>query len=57
MNKDIMIKLGFTQEVELVERGICPLCKKPMGSFTDALSARENEISGLCQTCQDDIFD
>ena len=26
-------------------------------TFTDLLSAREYEISGLCQTCQNDTFE
>jgi len=36
--------------------GICVMCHKPATSFTDALSAREFQISQLCQLCQDRIF-
>lgn len=35
----------------------CPMCKKPIGEFKDALSKKEYMISGLCQHCQDLIFD
>ena len=55
MNKEIMKSAGFEEEVERVEKGICPICEKQIlaGSFRDALSEREFQISGLCQECQD----
>lgn len=28
----------------------------PPGSFRDALSAKEFTVSGLCQSCQDEMF-
>ena len=35
----------------------CPLCHLPIiDEFRDALSTREYQISGICQTCQDDVF-
>lgn len=40
--------------------GVCPFCGKeivPENEFKDGLSLREYEISGLCQSCQDDFFD
>lgn len=46
--------------VRAVSEGICPLpdCHKPisMDQFRDELSRREYRISGLCQSCQDKIF-
>ena len=58
MNKDIMKMAGFKREVKEVEMGNCPFCHKKIvaGSFRDALSAKEYEISGLCQSCQDEMF-
>ncbi len=58
MNKDIMEKVGFKKEVELVESGICPFCNKHVdwSDFEDDLSVKEFKISGLCQACQDEIF-
>lgn len=58
MNKKILQQFGFGEEVKAVERGDCPLCKRKVdkGEFRDELSHREFEISGLCQSCQDDIF-
>jgi hypothetical protein len=59
MNKEIMKKAGFTEQVTRVENGLCLICEKQIlvGSFRDALSEREFQISGLCQECQDFIFD
>ena len=31
-------------------------CGKPITPFRDMLSEQEYAISGLCQTCQDEIF-
>jgi len=39
--------------------GDCPFCGEPIDhihGFRDELSRREFEISGLCQTCQDEVF-
>lgn len=59
MNKDIMKKMGFAKQVTKAENGLCPICEKPIltGSFRDAISEREFQISGMCQECQDSIFD
>ena len=39
-----------------IASGLCPCCEFPVGTFRDEISAKEFEISGLCQTCQDEIF-
>jgi hypothetical protein len=39
-----------------ISDGKCPLCRKTITSFRDLLSEREYAISGMCQSCQDDIF-
>ena len=38
---------------------ICPFCKLQfiLNDFRDALSIREFRISGLCQNCQDEVFE
>ena len=58
MNKDIMKQAGFTKEVERVEGGKCPFCGKPIDirDFRTPLDTKEYTISGLCQPCQDSIF-
>jgi hypothetical protein len=32
-------------------------CGKEIGRFKDTLSVREYRISGLCQNCQDQVFE
>jgi len=58
MNQEIMKKLGFTEEVNMVNQGICPFCgrKVDVTSFRDDISLKEFRIGGLCQTCQDDFY-
>lgn len=56
MNRDIMQAAGFGKELELIDSGKCPFCKKEVGEFRDALSRKEFSISGLCQKCQDKVF-
>ena len=40
----------------LVMHGSCPLCGQSAVSFRDELSVKEYRISGLCQSCQDQVF-
>ena len=58
MHKKIMQTLGFNDEVNLVENGQCPFCKKIINEaeFKNKLSKKEYLISGLCQSCQDKYF-
>lgn len=57
MNIEIM-KQFFPAEMDLIEQKKCPFCRKQIsvGDFRDSLSIRECTISGLCQTCQDNVF-
>lgn len=34
----------------------CVCCGKPANSFRDELSVKEYGISGMCQACQDSVF-
>ena len=51
-------KMGFGHMEDEVEQGRCPFCKEVIdtATFTDELSKKWFEISGLCQKCQDDFF-
>jgi hypothetical protein len=40
-----------------IEKNLCVVCKTDVGSFRDKLSEKEYAISGLCQKCQDSVFD
>jgi len=35
----------------------CVICKGPASEFKDERSKKEFSISGMCQVCQDRIFD
>jgi hypothetical protein len=59
MNKEIMRAAGFGKEVDAVEAGVCPLCGNKIDvatEFKDDLSREEYAVSGMCQSCQDDVF-
>ena len=50
----------ISEMVQTHAEGKCPFCGKEIDietEFRDALSKKEFEISGLCQSCQDDFFD
>lgn len=46
----------FPGTLAAVKANCCPMCKQPIGEFKNELSRKEYTISGICQTCQDDIF-
>ena len=58
MNKKIMEAAGFGEEVKQVESGKCPFCSEvvDLNGFRDVVSRKEHLISGLCQSCQDEVF-
>lgn len=51
------IEDAFPGTAEKIAKKRCPLCGDPIGKFRDRLSEREYEISGMCQNCQDTMFD
>lgn len=46
----------FPGTTQAISEHRCPVCKQPIGPFRDALSRKEYTISGMCQSCQDDVF-
>lgn len=42
---------------EQASLGLCPFCGEVPGPYRDEVSRTEAQISGLCQSCQDDFFD
>jgi transcription initiation factor IIE alpha subunit len=58
MNRDIMESFGFANEMKMVENRRCPICGEKVNTndFRDNLSVKEFTISGICQKCQDRIF-
>lgn len=53
-----LILSGFEVSDARIAFGRCPLCgqKIDIKDFVDELSRREYNISGMCQSCQDDVF-
>ncbi len=51
---------GFCGRTTAIKADLCvdePIgCGKPVGDFREDASADEYRLSGLCQTCQDDLF-
>lgn len=58
MNKEILIAAGFKKEALLILEGKCPCCNQIINKteFTDESSFKEFSISGMCQQCQDEVF-
>lgn len=48
--------IGNLPQAEAARQGVCVRCKKPIGEFKDELSAKEYQITGFCQKCQDWVF-
>lgn len=51
------VDILFPEMKKLKDQGKCPTCGKDIGAFKDALSEREFKISGMCQKCQNDVFE
>ncbi len=49
----------FREGYELKTQGKCPTCKQPINveEVRDELSWKEYEIAGMCQSCQDEVFE
>lgn len=50
--------MTFEEMFENKKNGICPFCGKDVKieELRDNKSREEFQISGLCQSCQDDVF-
>ena len=46
---------GRTRTVS-IKGDVCVICARPATEFEDELSAKEYAISGMCQTCQNRVF-
>lgn len=44
------------KRTDSIKSGICVVCGTPAHTFRDALSEKEYRISGMCQSCQDNVF-
>jgi len=53
---DMLMSVFGVDRVGSITDDKCVSCKEDATKFTDALSRKEYGISGLCQSCQDQIF-
>ena len=54
---DLMLSnlAGKSREIQIASN-LCMTCPGEANSFRDTLSEKEYTISGMCQMCQDQIF-
>ena len=52
----VLDKIFGRSRTKSIKNSTCIKCEDTDLSFDDELSAIEFSISGLCQTCQDDLF-
>ncbi len=59
MNRDVIRTLGMGKSIDTLELGKCPFCgeRVKMKEFRDEVSVREFKLNGLCQGCQDEMFE
>lgn len=53
---DMFTDLFHVDRREAIKERTCPMCKKHWKTFRDMRCKREALISGLCQACQDTVF-
>lgn len=54
--ENLLTKMAGVSRQDAAAQRVCTMCKGPAEKFTDELSKKEYQISGLCQACQDKIF-
>tara|TARA_R110000824_G_scaffold14336_1_gene61050 strand:- start:1353 stop:1574 length:222 start_codon:yes stop_codon:yes gene_type:complete len=47
---------GGVSRAASIAQNTCTTCKGDASTFTDELSEKEFTISGMCQTCQNEMF-
>ena len=47
----------FPKETKNRSEGLCATCGNTPGDFKDEISEKEFKITGMCQACQDGLFD
>lgn len=53
---DLIASLIARNKEIVIHPAICPTCREAVGKFRNQISAREFDISGMCQECQDKTF-
>lgn len=55
MEKTLTLLFGFDRSAK-INVNSCVICNKPATQFKDSISEKEFSISGMCQSCQDEVF-
>jgi hypothetical protein len=56
-NMPLDISELFPKETKNRSEGLCATCGNTPGDFKDEISEKEFKITGMCQACQDGLFD
>jgi len=51
------VRIFGISRTEALSKNICIMCKEPAGQFRTVISAKEYNLSALCQSCQDKTFE
>ena len=54
--EDMLKGVFIIDRVQCISDNVCTMCGKPVAEFHDQLSRKEYTISGMCQACQDHVF-
>lgn len=54
---NLLTALTGKSRAEVIEARRCMTCTGTAETFRDTLSVKEYTISGMCQKCQDSVFD
>jgi len=54
---DALYKLFGVDRIETIRANLCAWCKTPNFNWKDELSKKEYTISGMCQDCQDTVYE
>ena len=55
--EDLAVESFGNSRKESFDKLLCVICGKAASSFDNLVAAKEYKISGLCQTCQNEVFD
>ena len=58
MNRKIMEAVA-PEALKRVDKGLCLVCEKPVKreDMKNKISLKEFDLSGMCQSCQDNFFE
>lgn len=54
---ELLTSFTGKSRITSIQNHQCMTCNKPVNQFRDQLSLKEYTISGMCQACQDEVFD